>query len=232
RALCIRVVGATLSCQVTLVINDEMILIEMIVLCEIWTGVELNPGGIRTKSIAHNQVTNAAEKIRTWNLRARAVGGIARRYVWIVPQKLRYRDAPFWLRGPATLAQKPCCIRILEAIDRITKTDIVFPLQIRKFVIVVARSRTVGQNFVEIRVGVMLKQRVAQCRITVRRCPQQLGHHREGRKRNALVIHRLVITTVGRDEVCEVENVIENRACMFSQWRRPRLNRRMPFDRS
>src|SRR6185503_14912854 len=197
RALCIRVVGATLSCQVTLVINDEMILIEMIVLCEIWTGVELNPGGIRTKSIAHNQVTNAAEKIGTWNLRARAVGGIARRYVWIVPQKLRYRDAPFWLRGPATLAQKPCCIRILETIDRITKADIVFPLQVRKLVIVVTSSCPIGENFVEICVGVMLKESVAQRRITIRRRAQQLRNHREGRKRNALVIHRLVIATVG-----------------------------------
>src|SRR6185369_14984621 len=99
-------------------------------------------------------MTNAAEEIRAWNLRARAIGGIARCYVWIVPQKLRDRDAPFWLRGPAALAQKPCGVRIFEAIDRVAKTDVVFPLQVRKLVVVVASSRTVGQNFVEIRVGV------------------------------------------------------------------------------
>src|ERR1044072_177483 len=168
RTLRIGVVSATLSCQIALVINDEMVLVEMIVLCEIRTGVELYPRRIRTKSIAHDQVTNAAKQMRARNLRGRAVGGIARRYIRIVPQKLRYRDAPFWLRGPAALAQKPCCIRILEAIDRISKTDIVFPLEVRKLVIVVASSRTVGQNFVKIRVGVMLEERITQRWIAVR----------------------------------------------------------------
>src|ERR1700752_190318 len=172
RALCIRIVGPTLSCQITLVINNEMILVEMIVLTEIWTRVELDPGRIRTKPVAHNQVTNATKKITARYLRACAVGRIPWGNVWVVPEKLCYRHAPLWLRGPATLAQKPCGVRIFEAIDGVTKTDIVFPLQVWKLIIVVTRGRAVRQDFVEIRIGVMLKERVSQRRIAVRRCPQ------------------------------------------------------------
>ena len=72
RTLGVRVVGATLSRQIPFVINDKMILIEMLVLSEIWTGVELNPGGIRTKAIAHNQMTDAAKEITARNFCARA----------------------------------------------------------------------------------------------------------------------------------------------------------------
>src|SRR6185503_12428605 len=123
--------------QVSLVIDDEMILVEMTVFCQIWTRVELNPGGIRAKAVANDQVTDATKEISAGYLGTGAVGRISWNYVWIVPEKLRYRDAPLWLRRPATLAQKPGGVRIFETIDRISKTDIVFPLEIGKFVVAV-----------------------------------------------------------------------------------------------
>src|SRR6185312_15511270 len=121
----------------TFVIDDEMVLVQMIVFPEIWTRVELDPRRIGTKAVAHDQVTDATKEIRTRNFCTRTVGGISWCYVRIVPEKLRDRDAPLRLRRPATLAQKPCCVRILEAVDRIAEADVVFPLQIGKFVIVV-----------------------------------------------------------------------------------------------
>ena len=135
------------------------------------------------------------------------------------------------MRGPATLAQKPCGIRILKAIDGVSEADIVFPLKVWKLIIVVTSSRAIGQNFVEIRVGVMLEERVTQRRITVRGRAQQLRDHRERRKSDALVIHRLVITAVRCHEVCEIENVIEDaRACFRSGAARD-STMRLPFDR-
>src|SRR5690349_18325530 len=149
RAFGVCVVRAALGREVALVIDDEMILVEMIVFREIWTRVKLDPGGIRAKAVPHDEVTNAAKEISARDLRPCAVGGISWRYIRIVPEKLRYRDAPLWLRRPTTLTQKPRSIRIFETIDRITKTDVVFPLQIGKLVVVVTSRRAVRQDFVQ-----------------------------------------------------------------------------------
>src|SRR3569832_3029402 len=143
RALSIRVVCAALRCQITFVIDDEVVLVEMIVFTEIWTRVELNPGRIGTKTVAHDQMTDAAKEICTWFFCTRAVSGISWNDVRIVPEKLRYRDAPLRLCRPATLAQEPCGVRILEAIDRVDKADDVFTLQVRELVIVVTSCGTV-----------------------------------------------------------------------------------------
>ncbi len=44
RTLCVSVVGPTLGSEISLVVNEEMILIKVIVLGEVWTRVEFNPG--------------------------------------------------------------------------------------------------------------------------------------------------------------------------------------------
>src|SRR3569832_485992 len=111
RALSIRVVCAALRCQITFVIDDEVVLVEMIVFTEIWTRVELNPGRIGTKTVAHDQMTDAAKEICTWNFCTRAVSGISWNDVRIVLENLRYRDASLRLCRPATLAQEPCGVR-------------------------------------------------------------------------------------------------------------------------
>src|SRR6185369_3012306 len=224
RTLGVRVVCAALSCQVAFVVDDEMVLVQVIVFTEIRTGVELDPRRIGTKAVAHDQMTDAAKEIGTRNLGARAVSGISGSHVWVIPKKLSNGNTPLRSRRPTTLAQHPRGVRILETVDRIAETDVVFPLQVGKLVIVVASSGAVRQNFVEISVGVMLKERITQRRITVSRSAQQLGHHCQRRKRDALIVHRLMITTVRSDEVREVEDVIEHCACMFSQWRSTRFN--------
>src|ERR1044072_2335371 len=106
-------------------------------------------------------MANAPKEMTARDLGARAISGISRGNVRIVQGNLRARDAPLRFRGPATVPQKPRGVRIFETIDGVTKTDIVFPLQVRKFVIVVTSGRAIRQNFVEVSVGVVLKERVA-----------------------------------------------------------------------
>src|SRR6185369_1075816 len=182
RTLSVSVVCAALSRQVAFVVDDEMILIQMLVFREIWTRVKLDPGRVRAKPITHDEVTDAAKEISARNFGAGTVGRISGSYIWIVPEKLRYRDAPFRLRGPAALVQQPRGVRVFEAVDCVTKADVVFPLEVRKLVIVIPCRRTIRQNLVEIRIGVMLKEGVTQRRIAVRRCAQQFRHHCEWRK--------------------------------------------------
>src|SRR4051812_47575831 len=97
--------------------------------------------------------------------------GAFRRITWshlrIVPEELRDWNAPITLRGPTTLPQHPGCIWILEAIYCVTKTDVVFPLQIRKLVIAITRGRAVRQDLIKIGVCVVMKDGVPQSRITV-----------------------------------------------------------------
>src|SRR5207245_1881842 len=59
RALRVVVICAAIDGQVALVIDRELILIEMLMFREIWTAIELDPGGVRLPSVAHDQVPHS-----------------------------------------------------------------------------------------------------------------------------------------------------------------------------
>src|ERR1051325_3290085 len=161
-------------------------------------------------------MTDSSEEISAGNLSLCAVCRIARSNVWIIPKKLCDGYTPFHARRPTTLSKHPSRIRIFETIDRIAEADSVLPVHIRKLIIAVARSRPVGKNFVEISVGVVLKNSVSERGVAVSGCPQQLCHHRQWRISDSLVVHRLVVTTVRSYEVSQIKNVIENLTSVFA----------------
>src|SRR5437870_13075544 len=105
-------------------------------------------------------MANAAEKVLSRKLCFVGRGGVARDHIRVIPQELRDRNAPLIGGRPTALAQHPCGVWIFEAIDGVSEADVVLPLEVRKLVVIIARSGAVGQNFVEIRIGVVMKNRV------------------------------------------------------------------------
>src|ERR1043166_10080719 len=112
-------------------------------------------------------MADSTEKIGSRNLSFRAVRGIPWRHVGVVPQKLRDRNAPLRLSRRDTLPQHPRRVRIFKAIYCVAKADVVFPLEIWKLIVIVARAGAVGKNFIEIRVGVVMKNSVTKRWIAV-----------------------------------------------------------------
>src|SRR5687768_10266529 len=104
---------------------------------------------------------------------------ITRLHVGIVPEKLSYRNSIVLTRRPPTLPQYPGSKWILEAIHRICKTDVVFPLQKRELVVVIPCSRSVRKNFVQIRISVVMKERVATRRVVVADSATKFGQQRQ-----------------------------------------------------
>src|SRR5438477_7759464 len=57
----IGVISAAVDGQVSLVINRELILIEMLMFGEVWSAIEFNPGGIWFPAVSNHQMTNSRE---------------------------------------------------------------------------------------------------------------------------------------------------------------------------
>src|SRR6266849_3688188 len=90
--------------------------------------VELDPGRVRPPAVAHDEVADAAEELRSRQLVVGAGGGITRRDRLVAPQELEDGDRPL-LRHPAALALDPCRVGVLEAVDGVGEDDVVQRLQ-------------------------------------------------------------------------------------------------------
>src|SRR6266508_753707 len=167
RTLSVSVVGATFGGEITFVVNQEMVLIKVVVLSEVWTRIELNPGRIGSEAVAHYEVSNSAKEVVAGNLCIVCVSRIARGTCRVVPQKLSDRNSTIFARGPTALSQQPCRKGIFETINGIAEADVVFPLEVRKFIVIIARGCAIGKHLIEISVGVMVKDGVAPRRIVV-----------------------------------------------------------------
>src|SRR3954452_20008192 len=59
RALAIGVISPAVDCQITAVIDRDLVLIEMLMFRQVRPAVEFNPGGVRLPSSAHNEMSYA-----------------------------------------------------------------------------------------------------------------------------------------------------------------------------
>src|ERR1043166_1347310 len=134
-------------------------------------------------------MANAAEQVLSRELRFIGRGGGSRDYIRIIPQQLRDRNAPLIGGRPTALAQHPGSVWIFEAIDRVAEAYVVFPLEVRRLVVIIARSGAVGQDFVEIRIRIVMENRVSPRGVVVLGGPKYLSHQRQRGIGNALVVH-------------------------------------------
>ena len=142
RALRVRVVHPAVDGQIALVVDDEVALVEVVMLGEVRSRVELDPGRVRPPAVAHHEVADAAEELRPRQL---GVGGrprVPRRDGGVAPQELEDGNGPL-LGQPAALALDPGRERVLEAVDGVAEHDVVQGLQVRPLVVVVPRRRAV-----------------------------------------------------------------------------------------
>src|SRR5258708_26327222 len=110
-----------------------------------------------SEAVGHNEVSNSAKEIVARNLGIVCFSRIARGNSRVIPQKLSNRNSPIFARGPTANAQHPRREWIFEAINGIAEADIVFPLEVWKFIVIITRGRAIGQHLIEISVGVMMK---------------------------------------------------------------------------
>src|SRR5258705_12813249 len=119
RALSVGIVGATFGGQIAFVVDGEMVLIKMVVLGEVGTRIEFNPGRVGPEPITHDQVTNSPKEVVAGNLGVVCVSWIPRDNVLVIPQKLSNGNAVIFARRPSAVAQDPGGKWIFETIDRI-----------------------------------------------------------------------------------------------------------------
>ena len=161
RTFSVSVVGPTLGGEIAFVVDDEVVLIQVIVFGQVGTRVEFYPGRIGPEAVAHDEVADPPKEVVPGNLSIIGVGRVAWNYFTVVPQELGDRNSPLIACRPATLAQHPGGHRVFETIDCVAEHDVVFPLQIRKLVVIISRRSAVGQYFVQIRVCIVMKNGVA-----------------------------------------------------------------------
>src|SRR5204862_2219336 len=110
-------------------------------------------------------------------------------------------DIPVRGRRPTALPQHPCCICIFEPIDDVTENIIVLRKKVWPLMIAAAGSGPVRKSFEEIRIPVMREHRETPRGIIGTRSTAKLGQQRHWQKCNSHIVHRLVIATLGSDEL-------------------------------
>src|ERR1700723_461818 len=100
----VRVVGSAVDGKITAVVDRELILIEVLVLGEIWPTIELEPGRIRLPTIPHHEMSDTGEVALARQFDFAGQSRISWRNLRIVPQKLQNRQHPL-LGKKATVAE-------------------------------------------------------------------------------------------------------------------------------
>src|SRR5579864_8418173 len=157
--------------------------------------------------------------------------GIARSHLRVVPKKLQYRNVPVGRRRPATFSEYPRGVGIFEPIDDITENIIVLRKKVWPLIIAAAGSSSVGKCFKQIRIRVMPVGSKTARRIIAACSPAKLRQQRHRQKGNSHVVHRLVITTLGSDELADIEHIVERTTSALSQPSGPMLGGGMSFNR-
>src|SRR5579859_1722183 len=68
RTFCVRVIRTAVDGKIAAMVNRELILIEVLVLGEIWPTIELDPGRFRLPAIPHDEMPDAWEVALAWQL--------------------------------------------------------------------------------------------------------------------------------------------------------------------
>ena len=154
RTLGLGVVGAAVDCEITVVVNGELVLVEMLMLGEIRTAIELDPGGVRLPAIPHHKLADTGEIPLPRQLAFTRQRRIARHNLRIIPQKFQDRQHPLLGRETA-LPQKPRTVRILESVYGIAQTRLNRASPARAILDLLPRRRAIGKKFVEVRVPML-----------------------------------------------------------------------------
>ena len=231
RALGVRVVGAGVEGEVALVVDRELVRVEVVVLGEVGTAGELDPGRRPVPS------RRAAPRGRRPGTAARAA---APRRVVVAGSRgttvsSRHRNSSTGMRQrrgqPAALLEQPGRERVLEAMHGVAEHHAVDGVEVRELVVVVARRRAVGQDLVEVGRAHVAEHAVAARGIVARRGAAQLGHQGQRRPGDPHVVHRLVVAALRVHELRRLQDVVESARRLRAQRRRPRLDRGVSLDR-
>src|SRR5882762_11033571 len=144
-ALCVRIVRTAVDRKISSVVDRDLILIEVLVLGEVRSTIELDPGRIRTPPIPHHEMPDAGKITLARQLIFAGQSWIARRHLRIVPHKLQHGQHPL-LDRKSVVAQKPGAVGVLEAIYHIAQQSRVARIENRILIVTLARWRAVGKE--------------------------------------------------------------------------------------
>ena len=82
------------NCQISPMIDSEMILAQMLMLGEVRSAIEFNPRRAASQPAAHHHMSHAREELLPWQLKGCVKSRIARNDTRIVPEKIQHSKNP------------------------------------------------------------------------------------------------------------------------------------------